>query len=285
VTRRLVHSEPTAISRENRKARSNVSKAIVHCVHSMAGVRANQMRVRIPLVPQACRISCTAAPWWRTTRGGSSMVTTSKARTVSKSRRPPWATEPMPPEPPARKPPTEALASVDGTCGVPSLFCGLPSQGRRDAAGLANGDAVGRNFFELVHKGEIENDAAMERDTLAVVSGSRTTGVTGISCRPAKRRIARSSPVLMGCTATSPFSLQAMAAGPGSTSKSRAKGDRARRARSARGRGRRRVEDSSAVIPDSIGREPFETLENDLEIYLRLRVDPEPKKPAACEDE
>ncbi len=39
---------------------------------------------------------------------------TSIARTVLKSRKPPWATEPIPPEPPPKNPPTEALARVEG---------------------------------------------------------------------------------------------------------------------------------------------------------------------------
>lgn len=43
-----------------------------------------------------------------------SIVTTSIARTVSKSRNPPCDTDPIPPDPPPRNPPTLAFTTVLG---------------------------------------------------------------------------------------------------------------------------------------------------------------------------
>src|SRR4029077_10534763 len=62
VTRRLVQLEPVATRSLKSKAAAKVSKATTHCDHSMAGVRASQMREMMPLVPQACRMSWTASP-------------------------------------------------------------------------------------------------------------------------------------------------------------------------------------------------------------------------------
>src|SRR5271170_3829848 len=75
VTRRLVQRGSYAIFSENVKACSKVSKATEHCAQVTAGVRASQILVMTPLVPQAWRMSCTACPSWRMTRGSASIVT------------------------------------------------------------------------------------------------------------------------------------------------------------------------------------------------------------------
>ncbi len=57
VTSRLVHSSEVATRSLKSKAWSKVSKATAHCAHSTLGVSASQMRVMMPLVPQACSMS------------------------------------------------------------------------------------------------------------------------------------------------------------------------------------------------------------------------------------
>ncbi len=69
VTKRLIQSGLVAICSLKSKAAANVSKATTHCHQSTAGASVSQMRVMTPLVPQACRISWTASPSWKTSRG------------------------------------------------------------------------------------------------------------------------------------------------------------------------------------------------------------------------
>ena len=103
------------------------------------------------------------------------MVTTSSARTVSKSRRFPLSNRADAAEPPPRNPPTEALTMVRGIAAqLPASFARLIFENAEAHAGLADRDSVGLNGFDFVHAHQVEHDAAMKRDGLAVVTGSST---------------------------------------------------------------------------------------------------------------
>ena len=164
------------------------------------------MRVMMPLVPQAWRISWTASPSCRTTRGSASMVTTSRARTVSKSRRLPCATEPMPPGTAAEE---SADRSFDDGRGIaaqlPACLARFVFEHAQAHAGLADGDAVRLDRFDLVHARQVEHHAAMQRNRLAVVARARAAhGHRKIVGMAVAQHVLNLRRAVSGCTTTSP---------------------------------------------------------------------------------
>jgi hypothetical protein len=113
------------------------------------------------------------------TRGSRSTVITRARSRLPGSRRMPWRNDPMPPKPPAMKPPMLATCQVEG-----HMRSAWPVSRAASSMSCMRAPASTRmrpssDVEHAAHLRHVEHDAAFERHALAVVAGAAARTVSG----------------------------------------------------------------------------------------------------------